>query len=374
MKITFILPAPADTPAGGYKIVYEYANRLIADGYHVAIGFDCRRLGESHHLPEPLRKVAARLVGNRRCRAYPAWFPLDARVEKVPIYSVEDLPESDVYVATALGTASCCMSSPEKWMYLVQDFENWEQSTTDEDVYESYRRIPNRIVVSKWLYDIVVAHTTEGQTLWIPNGIDDHVFYQTTDIEARHPHSICMLYHTGAYKGSKYGIAAIQQLKEKYPDLRACLFGTPKRPESLPSWIEYKQNATQEELRALYNASAVTLLPTIDEGFGLTGLEGMICGSVLCATDFAGSREYVRPGENALISTARDVDGMVKNVERVFENAALRQKLSGNGVQMIRQFQWGRSVAEFEKMFDSVVHGTTVASMEAAREDANRLA
>ena len=35
--ITFIFPHPIDGPTGGYKVVYEYANRLVADVHRVNI-------------------------------------------------------------------------------------------------------------------------------------------------------------------------------------------------------------------------------------------------------------------------------------------------------------------------------------------------
>ena len=33
--ITFLMPSVQLVPSGGYKIVYEYANRLAKDGYRV---------------------------------------------------------------------------------------------------------------------------------------------------------------------------------------------------------------------------------------------------------------------------------------------------------------------------------------------------
>ena len=35
--ITFILPRTGEEPIGGFKVVYEYANRLAKDGYHINI-------------------------------------------------------------------------------------------------------------------------------------------------------------------------------------------------------------------------------------------------------------------------------------------------------------------------------------------------
>lgn len=50
-----------------------------------------------------------------------------------------------------------------------------------------------------------------------------------------------MLYHNSEHKGTKYGIEALNRLKELYPDLQAILFGTPARPNNLPDWIQYVQ-------------------------------------------------------------------------------------------------------------------------------------
>ena len=35
--ITFILPRTGEEPIGGFKVVYEYANRLAKDGYHIIL-------------------------------------------------------------------------------------------------------------------------------------------------------------------------------------------------------------------------------------------------------------------------------------------------------------------------------------------------
>jgi hypothetical protein len=37
MRITFVLPMYLNRPAGGFKIIYEYANRLQTRGYEVTL-------------------------------------------------------------------------------------------------------------------------------------------------------------------------------------------------------------------------------------------------------------------------------------------------------------------------------------------------
>lgn len=37
MTISFLLPGPSIYPAGGYKVIFEYANRLAQEGYKVNV-------------------------------------------------------------------------------------------------------------------------------------------------------------------------------------------------------------------------------------------------------------------------------------------------------------------------------------------------
>lgn len=141
----------------------------------------------------------------------------------------------------------------------------------------------------------------------IPNGIDFKNFYIENPIEKRKLHTISMLYHTAEIKGSKYGIAALNILKNKYPDLKAFLFGVLPRPKEIPDWMEYTQNANPEQLRKIYNQSTIYLYPAIEDGFGLTGAEAMACGAAYVASDYGGVHEYTENGINVLLTQPRDI-------------------------------------------------------------------
>ena len=38
-RILFLLPSIGVKPIGGFKVIYEYANRMVADGFDVGIGY-----------------------------------------------------------------------------------------------------------------------------------------------------------------------------------------------------------------------------------------------------------------------------------------------------------------------------------------------
>ncbi len=79
MKITFVLPRISSVPIGGYKVVYEYANKLVQDGFKVAIYYDNATVMEKYKLPEFIKRP---LIA-QRTKNSPSWFDLDTRIERV---------------------------------------------------------------------------------------------------------------------------------------------------------------------------------------------------------------------------------------------------------------------------------------------------
>ena len=291
-KIIFVLPPEKNIPFGGYKIVYEYANRLTSRGWEVSIGYDCRNVGKSFDI-KMFRNSIVHFVSELRRICYPKWFCLSDRVRKFCIYDEKDIPVTDNIVATAYETADLVAKMIEyNRLYLVQGYETWE-NRTEEEVNASFRLGMKNIVIAKWLKNIVDKSCDTDNSILISNGIDLTEFSLYNPIELRKEKKISMLYHQSELKGSKYGIEVLKELKKMYPELKAVLFGIPKRPCDLPDWIEYVQNATSKQLKKIYNESQIFLYPTIEEGFGLTCVESMACGCALCATNYLGVHELL---------------------------------------------------------------------------------
>ena len=349
-SVTFVLIPDGGTPCGGIKIVYEYANRLVERGWQVKIGYDCRRVGEHRHIPWPIKKVLVRLVSEIRRIHNPRWFFLSNQVKKFCIFSDDDVVCSDNIVATAYGTVDIVIKTNNcKKIYLIQGFENWD-GRSSEAVKETYRLGMENIVIAKWLKDIVDESCGNNNSTLIPNGLDMQEFSMDISPEERKVKRISMLYHQGEYKGSRYGIQVLIELKKRYPDLQAVLFGVPKRPADLPAWIEYVQNASSVQLRKIYNESQIFLYPTLEEGFGLTCVESMACGCALCVTNYRGAREFAVAEENALISPVKDIEAMIKNACRLLDNTELRCRLARQGIEKAKEFAWDATIEMFEKI------------------------
>lgn len=346
LKIGFILPMPTKKIVGGYKVVYEYANYLSSKGHKVSIIYDSHRGKNSKGLPNFL----VYLLRDYICKTEPSWFSLSKNIEKVNLYTLENgkafLNSFDTIIATAAETAVFVNKLKVKnKVYLIQDFENnW--SLSYKNLVQTYNYNMKLIVVSKWLKNRIEG--LSNKTLnYIPNGIDKNIFFDRK--EKRRVHSICMLYHLDKRKDFKTGFEVIKRIKLKYPDLIVNVFGTPKRPEGWPIWVNYTRYAKPVQVSKLMNRSTVFLCTSKKEGFGLTGLESMFCSCIFVTTDCGGINEYASK-RNSFISKVGDTEALVSNISTVFESEKVREKIIKEESKVIKNFDLQKSKEKFTKV------------------------
>ena len=349
LDIVFVLLHASNKPIGGYKIIYEYANRLNEKGYSVGIAYYTGEFGVRQNIPYAIRRPLSYVYNNIQIHRIPTWFKLNESVSKISVSCSRDIPYAKNIVATAYSTARLVSDSKAlNKIYFIQGFENWN-GVTSEAVKASYRLGMKNIVIAKWLKRIVDESCNNNDSVLIPNGVDFNIFTLDKPLKNRERH-IAMLYNSAPYKGSIYGIKAIIKLKEIFPELKATLFGTNQRPKGLPNWIKYIHNASQNELKGIYNDAQLFIYPSIEEGFGLTCVESMACGCVLCSTNYLGVYEFAVDKENALLSPIKDVDAMVKNAKLLLENDELRLRMAKDSMRSVKSFDWNVSVRMFEQL------------------------
>ncbi len=361
MRITFVLPAPAMRPSGGFRIVYEYANRLAARGHAVTV-LHAAYLPPEKEADRAYRRWTRYLVRRASGRWRPdRWVAIDPRVDLrlVPDIANRTMPSADVVVASSWITAERVLAlharSGRKY-YLVQGIETWAgQSLRVED---TWRAPMTRVAVSRWIQQTLAEAGVDS--LYVPNAIDGAQFRCESPVEARARNVVGLLWHPLPLKGSRDALAALAEVHRRYPGLRVQMFGVPAPPAGLPSWVDYHRDPSQAELRALYNRCAMFVAPSHGEGWGLTASEAMACGAALVATDSGGHREFARHGVNALLCPPRDVDAMAAAVLRLLEDDGLRLRLAAAGIEHIRRFTWDASVACLESILAAGISaGTT---------------
>ena len=348
MRVTFVLPGLSSRPTGGFKIVFEYANRLLnlPGDWTVNVCFSGEGYTQGAYGVMPC--WAKSMMNHARTMVEPRWFPLDSRVNKIYVNNIcdETVPDADWVFATAIQTVEGVRRlSGSKGVkgYLIQGFENW--NAQDFQVFESFRMGFHNVAISTWLQKAVEKASGED-CLLISNPVDIDLFKRHED-DYVEGHTISVLYHTAKHKGFEYAWDAINIARRAFPDLKVKMFGAFPKPTGMPQWVSYMRNATPEELRKIYSRSAMYVCASVNEGFGLTCVEAMSCSCPIVVSDFLGSREYAIDGRNALVSPVADSKAMARNICRLLEDEKLREKLSAGAFDTTRGMSWDVAVRRF---------------------------
>jgi len=97
-------------------------------------------------------------------------------------------------------------------------------------------------------------------------------------------------------------------------------------------------------LAALYNAAGLLVLPSFYEGFGLTVLEAMACGTPVVCSDRGSLPEVA--SDAALLINPDDVDGLAKAMERALEDEPLRAQMRERGLANVQRFSWEKTAQQ----------------------------
>lgn len=351
LHVNIILPFPVTKPVGGPKIMYEYANRLHEKGHTITM---------YHSLKRPHKKMKSplwwkQLIFFLRGAARPKWFPLNPRIKSVIVPEITDkyIADGDIVFFTWWQMAYAVKelsASKGKPVNLVQDYEVWNGA--DDLVNASFRFNMQYVVIAKYLQEIVYKNSGEQPHL-LNNAIDVKRFFIQQSLESRMPESIIMLYSEEERKGTKYGLQALQELKEEFPAMTVTLFGVFPKPD-LPAWMEYYRKPSN--LPELYNKNAIFLSPSLGEGWALPPAEAMACGCAVVCTDIGGHAAYAKNNETALLVQPTNVEDIKNKLRLLFTDNEKRIQLAQNANKfLLENFSWEKAVSQLENIFYSLV-------------------
>lgn len=241
--------------------------------------------------------------------------------------------------------------------------EAWEAWVSDCDV---------PIVYSRFARDVVQAAIGIAPAV-VPHGVDPSVFRPLDRDAARDEVEV---------SGFVVGTVAANQQRKNLPALfeAFAIFAKDKPDATLylhtpvggPCWdlqglaqhfgIESQTHATlgydptrgisDEALARIYNSFNVFALPTMSEGFGLPIIEAQACGVATLATDYSACPEWLPdPLQRIAVKThlimARnveqavvDVEDLARRLERLYADAALRQRIADQGRAFVAPLTW----------------------------------
>jgi L-malate glycosyltransferase len=328
--VTFLAPS-APFPVGGVTAIYEFANGL------------CRRGHEVHIVHVEFLNLFVTDLSD-----ITPWFQFEPDVVHHFTNHRDriDVPRTDIVV---------CFDEriPDDGLpvMLVQG----HHMLPDELEHRIFLAPCPKVCISRWLVEVVrKAGAADGEAVHVPYGLDQHKYKIVTPVEDR-PLQVAMLYHGHPVKGTYFGLKVLEEVKGRLPDLSAVVFGTldPIDLLPIPSWVTFQKDPPQDVIvNDVYNTSRVFVCPSVEEGFGFTPVEAMLCGCALVTTSNGGSADYAIQGETALVSAPMDVESMADNLESLLVDDAYRMELALRGSEFVRKFDWDISAHQLEEFLE----------------------
>ena len=350
-KINIILPALPKYPVGGFKVLFEYANKMAEDSNDVWIYYP-KRLKPEKIRKGTFYKFLFQISKYLKIKNHLAtrWFNLNEKVKENFIYTLEEkyIRDSDVTIATSWETAEWVghySKNKGKKLYLIQGYETW--SGSKERVIETWKLPLQKIAIANWLKELV-TEVGEECTI-IRSGLDHITFGTDVRIEDRNPAKIAMMYHKLELKGSIIGIEALKIAKKTIPHLEVDFFSVFNRNENIPDWINF--HTKPKNLRKLYNDSSIFISPSLAEGWGLPRAEAMLCGCTTIITDIKGHTDYGINGQDYLMVNPNDADDLAQAIIKLINDNELRYKISKSGYELVKNFTWENSYQQMKKAF-----------------------
>ena len=365
MRINLLLPFYPRLPIGGFKVHYEYANRLAERGHSVSVLHPCT-VEEPTGWKARLARTGKLAADRLSTQSTIGWYSLrdDVQLLSVADLSERNVPAADVTLATSWATAEMAQSYSSKAgdiFQIVYDYELWRTANADlrQRMESAFRATRNCIAtspsVAAMLQEIGVQPVA-----YIPCGLDFGEFGIDIPIESRLPESVGFPAREQSSKGTADAVIALETLrKRRTQSLRVSAFG-PRPMKGLPDDFRVEWSITSRQLRAFYNSISIFVFPSHFEGWGLPGMEALACGAALVAADSVGIRDYAHHEETALIVPRGRPDLLAAAVERLIEDSELRHRLARQGEAKVRQYTWERAVDALEALLERSANAKTV--------------
>ena len=203
----------------------------------------------------------------------------------------------------------------------------------------------------------------------VPNAVEPrfHQLPSTEIVAFRQQHHIspeqfCLL-NVGSNQPRKNFITVLKVLKElKDKGLNIHLFRTgPELSDEFKIFIQTHNlsdcitdfgRPSNTTLTKIYNAADVLVSPSLYEGFGMTLLEAMACGTPVITSNATSLPEVA--GDAGIVVNPTDVYAIIEAVCRVQNNEEYRQELIKKGLERVNLFTWEKTAEQVAQGYEKL--------------------
>jgi glycosyltransferase involved in cell wall biosynthesis len=196
----------------------------------------------------------------------------------------------------------------------------------------------------------------------IYDGVDTSVFYPILEVK-RSPNTLLVI-NSGdiPLKGLKYLLEAVAVLKHQH-DVRLKIIGTPMKngyTQGLIDRLGINDLVTRlgqidtAELVHQYSSSAIVVVPSVYEGFGLPAVEAMCCKAPVVSTTAGALPEIV--GDAGVLVPPADSKALVEAISDLLNNPEKRKELGERGQRRVTgMFDWKKTAEQTAAVYTEAI-------------------
>jgi glycosyltransferase involved in cell wall biosynthesis len=223
------------------------------------------------------------------------------------------------------------------------------------------QKLENIVTVSeRSKQDICAAFAIPPERVTVVhNGIDTETFRPEPGIARNRWQLITTASADQPLKGTQHLIPAFATLCEQFPKLKLVFIGQPKpggKTEKLidtlgvADRIRFVHGISTDEIRYLYAGSALAVVPSEYEGFGLPAGEAMACATPVVATDGGALPEAI--GDAGRIVPSKDPGALADAIAELLQDDPQRQALGSAGrKRIVERFSWQRAADQLVALY-----------------------
>lgn len=111
-----------------------------------------------------------------------------------------------------------------------------------------------------------------------------------------------------------------------------------------------------EDVNKVYSEASVLVLPSVNEGFGITALEAMAHGRPVIVAGGAGSHDVVRNGQDGFIVPIRDPEAIAEKIDWLKNNPDRLREMGKEARRTARKYSWDKIEKHYQEVYASTCY------------------
>lgn len=120
--------------------------------------------------------------------------------------------------------------------------------------------------------------------------------------------------------------------------------------------VEWLGEVTNSEVARFYQDLDVVVVPSLEESFGVTAVEGSACARPIIASRVGGLPEVVLDKKTGIMIESQNVDSLVKAMEYMLEHPEERERMGLAGREFVQKnYDFQDNVTQMEQVYKALI-------------------